>query len=85
MPIGCRFSPDGGGPDAMCGLASPNDDDVSGHAFVPTHNATITMTWSKDEDSNERVDFTSDDPEAEKLLLAMLNRTPLEASQAAAS
>jgi len=62
-----------------------SDDDVEGHAFTPTRTAEVTMTWSKDENGEEKVNFHSDDPDAEKVLLAIINGTPQKSQAASAS
>ena len=52
----------------------PEDDDVLGHSVESMQSATITIRWSEESDGTRHVEFRSDDPEAEQVLMGLLDR-----------
>lgn len=74
--IGCRFSPD----EWVATGCTFLDGDVSGHAFTPTHTATISISWREEPNGERQIEFTSDDPDAQSVLMDLLNRTKGENS-----
>jgi len=72
--IGCRFWEDDLGRQQYVCAAIP-DDDVVGHTLVAEHEATISISWRDEPNGERRIEFTSDDPDAQALLMDLLNRT----------
>jgi hypothetical protein len=62
-------------------VSSPEDDDVIAHSATPTHTATMTITWTEDAAGDRHVEVRSDDAEAERILLELLNRHQQQAAE----
>jgi hypothetical protein len=74
MPVICRKIA------SQC-VWEPDDDDVAGHALETTRTATITISWSEETDGPRHVELRSDDPEAEHVLIGLLERAARVATE----
>ena len=69
--VGCQVLPEGYWRPTPCVVI---DGDVEGHAFTPTHTATISLSWREEPNGERQIEFTTDDPDARAVLMEVLNR-----------
>lgn len=81
MESNCRgYDPDRPG---VLSCRYSDDDDVVGHGLEQLRSATVTISWTEDENGVRQLDIRADDPDAVRILMGAIDPGSHERSIAA--